>query len=497
MKFEDFGLNETILDALFYMNFEEATEIQEKAIPFILGGKDLIGCAQTGTGKTAAFVLPTLNQLTEEQEVGVKVLILCPTRELAIQIDQQIQGIAYFTHATCYAVYGGGDGVSWEAEADALKGGADIVVATPGRLMAHMARGYVKFDTVRHLILDEADRMLDIGFYDDIIKIIKALPAERQSLMFSATMAPKIRELAKQILTDPEEISVAVSKPADGVTQKVFLTYEEQKVRLAQHILGDLDDFKSIIIFCSTKKKVEQLARKLKQKGYSCQGISSDYDQDTREDALRDFRSGKTRIMVATDVMSRGIDIKGIDLVINFDVPGDAEDYVHRIGRTARAKTEGMAITFVAPDDMFKFSRIEKLIEKELDKEQLPAALGEGPEWQGSDRKGRGRGRSQGNRPSNGVANARNRNEASNKGGGKTRNDRRGPKSDVERSAHGDRKAHHQNENRTSRSEDSNAGAGNNQNSESRRRPNNRRRKNGNGGKPSPKGGTGATPQES
>ena len=393
MKFEDFGLNETILDALFYMNFEEATEIQEKAIPFILGGKDLIGCAQTGTGKTAAFVLPTLNQLTEEQEHGVKVLILCPTRELAIQIDQQIQGIAYFTHATCYAVYGGGDGVSWEAEADALKGGADIVVATPGRLMAHMARGYVKFDTVKHLILDEADRMLDIGFYDDIIKIIKALPKERQSLMFSATMAPKIRELAKQILTEPEEISVAVSKPADGVTQKVFMTHEEQKVPLAQHILGDLDDFNSIIIFCSTKKKVEKLARKLVQKGYSCQGVSSDYDQEAREEALRDFRSGKTRIMVATDVMSRGIDIKGIDLVINFDVPGDAEDYVHRIGRTARAKTEGMAITFVAPEDMFKFSRIEKLIERQLEKEQPPAKLGEGPTWREPERKGRNRGR--------------------------------------------------------------------------------------------------------
>jgi superfamily II DNA/RNA helicase len=401
MKFEDFGLNETILDALFYMNFEEATEIQEKAIPHILSGKDLIGCAQTGTGKTAAFVLPTLNQLTEAQENGVKVLILCPTRELAIQIDQQIQGIAYFTHATCYAVYGGGDGVSWEAEADALKGGADIVVATPGRLMAHMARGYVKFDTVKHLILDEADRMLDIGFYDDIVKIIKALPKERQSLMFSATMAPKIRELAKQILTDPEEISVAISKPADGVTQKVYLAFEEQKVALVRHVLGDKEDFQSIIIFCSTKKKVEQLARKLKQKAYSVQGISSDYEQEAREEALRDFKSGKTRIMVATDVMSRGIDIKGIDLVINFDVPGDSEDYVHRIGRTARAKTEGMAITLVSPDDMYKFSKIEKLIDRKLEKLSPPENLGAGPEWKDPERKGKSRNRSFNNRNRN------------------------------------------------------------------------------------------------
>ena len=390
-KFTDFGLNETLLNALSYMNFEEATEIQEKAIPTILEGKDLIGCAQTGTGKTAAFVLPTLNQVAEEQSDGVQVLILCPTRELAVQIEQQIQGIAYFTNASCYAVYGGGDGVSWEGEADALKGGADIIVATPGRLLAHIARGYVKFDTVRHLILDEADRMLDIGFYDDIIKIIKTLPDERQSLMFSATMATKIRQLAKQILKNPEEISVAISKPAEGVTQKVIMAHEEQKVALVQHVLGDKDDFNAIIIFCSTKKKVERLARKLKQKGYSCQGISSDYEQEAREEALRDFRSGKTRIMVATDVMSRGIDIKGIDLVINYDVPGDAEDYVHRIGRTARAKTEGMAVTLISQEDMFKFTKIERLIDRELEKDQPPESFGIGPQWRSPERKSKGR----------------------------------------------------------------------------------------------------------
>jgi len=392
-KFTDFGLNETLLDALFYMNFEEATEIQEKAIPTILEGKDLIGCAQTGTGKTAAFVLPTLNQLAEEVSEGVQALILCPTRELAVQIDQQIQGIAYFTNASCFAVYGGGDGVSWEQEADALKGGADVIVATPGRLLAHIARGYVKFDTVKHLILDEADRMLDIGFHDDILKIIKELPQKRQSLMFSATMAPKIRQLAKQILNDPDEISVAISKPAEGVTQKVYLAFEEQKVALVRDVLGDKDDFKSIIVFCSTKKKVEKLARTLQKKGYACQGISSDYEQEAREEALRDFRSGKTRIMVATDVMSRGIDIKGIDLVVNFDVPGDAEDYVHRIGRTARAKTEGMAVTLVSPDDMFKFSKIEQLIDRELEKLQPPSELGEGPQWRGA---GKGKGGSRG-----------------------------------------------------------------------------------------------------
>lgn len=393
MKFSEFGLNETLLEALFYMNFEEATEIQEKAMPLILEGKDLIGCAQTGTGKTAAFVLPTLHQVAEEGAEGCQVLILCPTRELAIQIEQQIQGIAYFTNASCHAVYGGGDGVSWEAEAEALKGNAEIVIATPGRLMAHMARGYVKFDTIKHLILDEADRMLDIGFYDDIIKIIKALPKKRQSLMFSATMAPKIRKLAKEILNAPEEVSVAISKPADGVTQQVFLTHEEQKIALARHILGDKEGFNAIIVFCSTKKKVERLARKLREKGLNARGISSDYDQDTREETIAAFKSGRIRILVATDVMSRGIDIKGIDLVINYDVPTDAEDYVHRIGRTARAKTEGMAITFVSEDDMYRFSKIEKLIERKLDKEQPPSKLGKGPEWKEFERKPRGRGR--------------------------------------------------------------------------------------------------------
>lgn len=424
-KFTDFGLNETLLDALSYMNFEEATEIQEKAIPTILEGKDLIGCAQTGTGKTAAFVLPTLNQVAEEQSDGVQVLILCPTRELAVQIEQQIQGIAYFTNASCYAVYGGGDGVSWEGEADALKGGADIIVATPGRLLAHIARGYVKFDTVKHLILDEADRMLDIGFYDDIIKIIKTLPDERQSLMFSATMATKIRQLAKQILKNPEEISVAISKPAEGVTQKVIMAHEEQKVAVVQHVLGDKDDFNSIIIFCSTKKKVERLARKLMQKGYSCQGISSDYEQEAREEALRDFRSGKTRIMVATDVMSRGIDIKGIDLVMNYDVPGDAEDYVHRIGRTARAKTEGMAVTLISQEDMFKFSKIERLIDRELEKDQPPISIGIGPQWRSPERRSKGR-KGQSNKKADSV-----KSDRSNKGSkpSKQRDERKKEKS--------------------------------------------------------------------
>ena len=396
MRFDDFDLNDTLLDAVYYMNYTEATEIQAKAIPLILEGNDLIGCAQTGTGKTAAFLLPLLNHLSETDGAGVKALVLCPTRELAIQIAQQAEGLSYFTHASVKAVYGGGDGVAWDQEKAALTGKADLIIATPGRLMAHMEQGYVNFDRVDFLVLDEADRMLDIGFYDDILKIIDKLPKKRQSLMFSATMAPRIRQLAVQILQDPQEVSVAIAKPAEGVTQKVYLAFDEQKVALARHLLADKDEYKQIIVFCSTKKKVEQLYRKLRDRNFACAPISSDYTQEEREQALSDFKNGRTRILVATDVMSRGIDVKGIDLVMNFDVPHDAEDYVHRIGRTARAKTTGMAITLVSPEDMYRFSKIERLIERELEKLQPPTELGEGPQWEA---RSKGSGRPGGGRP--------------------------------------------------------------------------------------------------
>ena len=405
MRFDDFDLNDTLLDAVYYMNYTEATEIQAKAIPLILEGNDLIGCAQTGTGKTAAFLLPLLNHLSEIDGAGVKALILCPTRELAIQIAQQAEGLSYFTHASVKAVYGGGDGVAWDQEKAALTGKADLIIATPGRLMAHMEQGYVNFDRVDFLVLDEADRMLDIGFYDDILKIIDKLPKKRQSLMFSATMASRIRQLAVQILQDPQEVSVAIAKPAEGVTQKVYLAFDEQKVALARHLLADKDEYKQIIVFCSTKKKVEQLYRKLRDRNFACAPISSDYTQEEREQALSDFKNGRNRILVATDVMSRGIDVKGIDLVMNFDVPPDAEDYVHRIGRTARAKTTGMAITLVSPEDMYRFSKIERLIERELEKLQPPTELGEGPQWEA---RSKGSGRPGGGRPGgNGGPNKR------------------------------------------------------------------------------------------
>ncbi len=389
MKFDEFGLNQDLLEAIGYMNFEKATEIQEKAIPEIMKGHDMIGCAQTGTGKTAAFILPILHKISEKNPKGTNTLVIVPTRELAMQIDQQIQGLAYFTHTSSYAIYGGGDGISWEAERRAFTNGTNIIIATPGRLMSHMMNDYVDFSNVKHLILDEADRMLDIGFYDDIVKIISKLPANRQSLLFSATMAPKIRKLAKEILNEPKEVNLAVSKPASGVTQKIYLAHEAQKTGLVKEILADKDNYKSIIIFCSTKRKVEQLTRVLKAKKYSVEGVSSDYEQEEREKVLLSFKARTTRIVVATDVLSRGIDIKDINLVINYDVPNDAEDYVHRIGRTARAETKGMAITLVNEDDMYKFQRIEEFIEMTLEKLQPPENLGPGPEWRESTGKNR------------------------------------------------------------------------------------------------------------
>ena len=381
MTFSELELNDDLLEALGYMNFSEATPIQEQAIPVILQGKDIIGCAQTGTGKTAAFVLPILHKLQSQRNKGINTLILCPTRELAIQIEQQIQGLAYFSDITTYAVFGGGTGPEWEAERRALSQGTDIIIATPGRLIAHIRNEYVQLGALQYLILDEADRMLDIGFYDDIMKIIQEAPKERQSLMFSATMAPKIRKLAKEILNDPFEINLAVSKPAEGVTQMVYMAHEEQKQSLARHLIAQYPDFKSIIIFCSTKKKVEKLVGSLQRKNMNVAGMSSDYEQSERQRILQQFKSRQTRIVVATDVLSRGIDIKDIDLVINYDVPNDAEDYVHRVGRTARAATKGLAITFISGEEIYKFRRIEQFVEREYEKLNPPESLGEAPRW--------------------------------------------------------------------------------------------------------------------
>lgn len=382
MTFEEFGLNEKLLEAISYMGFEKPTPIQEEAIPEIMKGRDLIAGAQTGTGKTAAFLLPILNKLTFSATHEVNTLIIVPTRELALQIDQQIHGFAYFMDISSISIYGGGGNADWETEKKSLTGGADLIVATPGKLIAHLNMGYVKFDTVEHLVLDEADRMLDIGFYDDIMKIVSFLPKKRQTLMFSATMPPKIKEMASKILRNPFQITRELAKPPEGVLQGAYLVYEAQKTSLINGLIADKPQCKSILIFSSTKAKVSLIVRSLRGKGYHVEGISSDFEQHEREEVLLRFRAKQTRVLVATDVMSRGIDIKDIDLVINFDVPHDAEDYVHRVGRTARAEATGIALTLVSPVDMDKFHRIENLIGQLVFKIPLPLELGEGPKWE-------------------------------------------------------------------------------------------------------------------
>lgn len=389
MKFEELGLNAQMLESISYMGYQNATSIQELAIPEILAGNDLIACAQTGTGKTAAFVLPIINQLTQHKHGGTSTLIIAPTRELAIQIEQQIQGFTYFTDIQSLSVYGGTDGNDWEIQKKALTSGADIIVATPGKLISHLNMGYVKFDQIQFLILDEADRMLDIGFHDDILKIITFLPKNRQTLMFSATMPEKIRQLAKRILNNPVHLSTEISKPADGVLQAAYLTYNTQKIPLIKSLIDNKPNLKSILIFSSTKLKVNDIVRGLRSKEFLIEGISSNLEQEAREEVLLRFRSKKTRVLVATDVLSRGIDIKAIDLVINFDVPNDAEDYVHRVGRTARADETGVALTLVNEEDMFKFKRIEDFLGEQIMKIPLPPQLGEAPLWNPKRQEGR------------------------------------------------------------------------------------------------------------
>ncbi len=381
MKFSELNLNDSMLEALSYMNFETATPIQEKAIPIILDNKDLIACAQTGTGKTGAFVLPILNKLTGKEDSSIDTLIIVPTRELAVQIEQQIQGLSYFISVGSKSIYGGGGSKDWDEQKEALTGGSDIIVATPGKLLSHLRLGYVKFDKVKHLVLDEADRMLDMGFIDDLKAIIKYLPENRQTLMFSATMPGNIRQLAKSIQKNPLEISLAVSKPAEGVTQRAIMTFDEQKIKVLAHLIEERKEYTSILIFTSTKNKVGTIVRSLNRAKLPAKGISSNLEQAEREEVLRGFRSKRIRILVATDVMSRGIDIKEINMVINYDAPSDAEDYVHRIGRTARAKTKGEAVTLINEKDISKIQRIERLIESEIPKEQPNEEFGPGPVW--------------------------------------------------------------------------------------------------------------------
>ncbi|HKK88475.1 MAG TPA: DEAD/DEAH box helicase, partial [Saprospiraceae bacterium] len=345
MKFEELELDEGLLEGLGHMNFTECTPVQEQAIPIILEGRDLIACAQTGTGKTAAFILPTLHMIKHNGGKGIRALVICPTRELALQIDNEIMGFAYFVDQHSTPVYGGGDGDDWEQQKKALKEGADLIVATPGKLISHLHQGYVDFSNLTHLILDEADRMMDMGFRDDIQYIVSKLPKKRQNLMFSATMDPKIRQLIKEIMDNPAEINLAMSKPAANVLQAAYLVSERDKNKLLADLIKGKENLSRIIVFSSTKAKLSDILRNLKSSGINAGGISSDFDQTEREKVLRDFYAGKIQVLVGTDVISRGIDIDDIDLVINFDVPPKAEDYVHRVGRTARAKKSGIALT--------------------------------------------------------------------------------------------------------------------------------------------------------
>jgi superfamily II DNA/RNA helicase len=375
LNFKDFPFVSALQEGLDAMNFNNPTPIQELAIPIILEGNDLVACAQTGTGKTAAYVLPILDRIARSDHNHLNTLIIAPTRELAQQIDQQIEGFSYFTRACSISIYGGGDGKAWEQQQKALREGADIIIATPGRLLALMAQKDVDFSFLKHLVLDEADRMLDMGFYEDILRIIKELPVKRQTLLFSATMPPRIRKMANQILNHPKEISIAVSKPAEKIRQDFYSIENTQKIPMILDILKN-PEFESVIIFASTKENVKKLNIVLQKSGLKTSAFHSDLEQSQREELMRDFKSKRTKVLVGTDVLSRGIDVEGISLVVNFDVPPDPEDYIHRIGRTARAKESGVAITFVNSHDKQRFHRIEKLIGHTIKFIPIPEHIG-------------------------------------------------------------------------------------------------------------------------
>jgi ATP-dependent RNA helicase RhlE len=400
--FDDFNLDPSLMEGIDAMGYSTATPIQELTIPHTMQGRDLIACAQTGTGKTAAYLLPTMHRiLHDDKRQGIHTLILAPTRELALQIDQAVTGFAYFCGISNIAVYGGGTGESFEREKKALMTNTDIIVATPGRLLAHLGLGYVNVSHLQTFILDEADRMLDMGFFEDIMRVQSYLPKKRQTLMFSATMPPRIRQMAAQLLVNPEQVNIAISKPAAGIKQLAYCVYDAQKIPLLMHLF-QTKELISVIVFSSTKQNVKNIERELKRLNLSASAIHSDLEQNEREEVLRQFRGRNIKILVATDVLSRGIDIENISLVLNFDVPGDGEDYIHRVGRTARAESTGEAITFVTPADMRNFSSIENLIGYEVEKGLVPTELGETPVYNGNQPRTKSKGNFNKNRKSGG-----------------------------------------------------------------------------------------------
>lgn len=395
MYFDELDLNDKVLDALYDMRFDTCTPVQEKCIPEILNGHDILGVAQTGTGKTAAYLLPILSKLQDGgyPSSAINCIVMSPTRELAQQIDQAMQGFAYYLNGvSSVAIYGGNDGNRYDQEIKGLSLGADVIIATPGRLLSHMSMGNADFSKVSFFVLDEADRMLDMGFSDDIMKIAKCLPSTCQTIMFSATMPEKIEELAKTLLKNPVEVKIAVSKPAEKIKQTAYICYEEQKIGIIKEIFKQ-GDLKRVIIFSGKKQKVKLINRALMKLNINSGEMHSDLDQAQRDDIMHKFKSGQIDVLVATDIVSRGIDIDDIAMVINFDVPRDAEDYVHRIGRTARADRDGAAITFVCEQDATYFNQIEKLLGKEVEKSPLPDSLGEAPTLGRRSRGGKDRGR--------------------------------------------------------------------------------------------------------
>ena len=401
MTFEETQLNDNILDALYDMHFEEMTPIQEKCIPLVLEGRDVMGIAQTGTGKTAAYLLPILSLLDDNEypDDAINCVIMAPTRELAQQIDQAMEGFSYYLHGvSSIAVYGGNDGGRFDQELKSLRGGAPVVIATPGRLLSHLKVGNLNLARTSFFVLDEADRMLDMGFIDDILQITKLLPQDCQKLMFSATMPPKIRELAVTLLRKPAEVKLKVSRPADKIVQQAYVCYDPQKLQIIDHLFRN-GDLKRVIIFCGKKDRVKEIARQLHHLKINCAPMHSDLTQQERDDVMYRFKAGQVDVLVATDIVARGIDIDDISIVINFDVPHDAEDYVHRIGRTARADRDGQAITFVNDRDIKRFMQIEKFLGREVEKLPLPEGAGEGPEYKAAEKsasKGRRHGKRRG-----------------------------------------------------------------------------------------------------
>ncbi|MDE6207008.1 MAG: DEAD/DEAH box helicase [Muribaculaceae bacterium] len=420
MRFDELPLSDDILDALDAMHFEECTPIQEQSIGVILDGHDLIACAQTGTGKTAAYLLPLIDLLADtEADSKVKCVVMVPTHELAQQIDRSMEGFSYYIPVSSLAIHGGNDGKEFARQQHALRQGADMVIATPGRLLAHMKMGYVDLSCVQYFVLDEADRMLDMGFSEDIMRIVAELPRERQTLMFSATMPKKIQQLAATILNEPREVKIAVSRPNERIDQSVIICYEYQKQPLLKRLF-EMGYNKRVIVFSSSKQKVKELTAQMRRDGFKAAEMHSDLDQKAREEVMLGFRAGRIDILIATDILARGIDVDDIEMVVNYDVPHEAEDYVHRIGRTARAGAGGRAVTFVGTPDQYRWSLIERFLDREVRRDDLGIDVGPLPEYNPSANRGNGRPGARGNGGGRGKGgNGRNGGHGSKQGDGK------------------------------------------------------------------------------